>query len=490
MRIVIVGAGFSGLAAAKELQDHGHHDYVILEKGDGVGGVWRENHYPGAACDIPSYMYSFSWATRRDWTQPCSPQAEIESYLQEVAHDHGILEHCRFGVEVTSTVWEQESRIWTVTLNTGEQLSCDMLVMACGQLSRPAWPNVDGIDSFAGAAFHSAEWDHSVDLAGKRVAVIGTGASAVQFVPPVAEQAGHLTVFQRTAPYMLPRRNRRYSPAVRAAIQYVPGVQRVRRAFMWAVLETFVYALTTSRPVFHVLRLWSKTFMRRQIKDPALRAKLTPDYEFGCKRILFTSYYLPALQRPNVDVITEAVAAVTPTGVTTSSGQQVEADVLIYGTGFRAGEFVTPIAVHGREGRELQEAWSTAPVAHHGISVHGYPNLFLMYGPNTNLGVGSILVMIEAQASYVAQAADVLRDAPGATIEVSADAQAASDAEVQAGFDGTVWTQCVSWYRQGGTGRVVGNWPTYMRAYVRAVKHFDHEHYTVDVPAPVPAVAA
>ncbi len=277
---------------------------------------------------------------------------------------------------------------------------------------------------------------------------------------------------------------------MRAAIQYVPGVQRVRRAFMWAVLETFVYALTTSRPVFHVLRLWSKTFMRRQIKDPALRAKLTPDYEFGCKRILFTSYYLPALQRPNVDVITEAVAAVTPTGVTTSSGQQVEADVLIYGTGFRAGEFVTPIAVHGREGRELQEAWSTAPVAHHGISVHGYPNLFLMYGPNTNLGVGSILVMIEAQASYVAQAADVLRDAPGATIEVSAEAQAASDAEVQAGFDGTVWTQCVSWYRQGGTGRVVGNWPTYMRAYVRAVKHFDHEHYTVDVPAPVPAVAA
>lgn len=490
MRIVIVGAGFSGIAAAKSLQDRGHHDYVVLERGQGVGGVWRENHYPGAACDVPSYLYSFSWAQRRDWSQPCSPQSEIEAYLHGVARDHGILEHCRFGEEVVSASWDEGGRRWTVGLASGEELDCDLLLLGCGQLSRPAWPAIEGLDAFAGEAFHSAEWNHEVDLTDKRVAVIGTGASAIQFVPPVAEQAGKLTVFQRTAPFMLPRRNPTYPPAVRWAIGHVPGVQALRRAFMWGVMESFIFGLTGSRPVYHALRLWSTTFMRRQIKDPALREKLWPDYEFGCKRILFSSYYLKALQRPNVEVVTDAIERVTPTGVVSAGGQEHEVDVIIYGTGFRAGEFVTPIAVHGADGQELQEAWDEAPVAHRGMAVHGFPNMFLLYGPNTNLGVGSIVAMIEAQAGYIAQAADLVRDAPGAVVEVRAEAQAASDSEVQAAFEGTVWTQCVSWYRKDGTGRVVGNWPGYMHGYVKAVRHFDHEHYRVDVPAPAPAVAA
>jgi cation diffusion facilitator CzcD-associated flavoprotein CzcO len=490
MRIVIVGAGFSGIAAAKALQDRGHHDYVILEKGDGVGGVWRENHYPGAACDVPSYLYSFSFAQRRDWSQPCSPQSEIETYLHEVARDYGLLEHCRFGEEVTTADWDETARRWTVGLASGEQLECDLLLLGCGQLSRPSWPAIEGIDDFAGHAFHSAEWDHDHDLTGKRVAVIGTGASAIQFVPPVAEQAGELTVFQRTAPYMLPRRNPRYARSVRWAIAHVPGLQTLRRAFMWGVMESFIFGLTKSRVVYHALRLWSATFMRRQIKDPVLRERLAPDYEFGCKRILFSSYYLPALQRPNVEVVSDRIERITPTGVVTAGGQEHAVDTIIYGTGFRAGEFVTPIAVHGTGGQELQEAWRDAPIAHHGVAVHGFPNLFLLYGPNTNLGVGSIVVMIEAQAGYIAQAADLLRDQQGTVIDVRADAQAASDAQVQAGFDGTVWTQCVSWYRKDGTGRVVGNWPRYMRSYVQTVRDFDHEHYTVDVPSPAPAVVA
>ncbi len=490
MRIVIVGTGFSGIAAAKALQDRGHDDYVVLERAASVGGVWRENHYPGAACDVPSYLYSYSWAQRRDWTQPCSPQSELETYLHQAAADQGILEHCRFGAEVVSADWDEGARRWTVGLAGGEELECDLLLLGCGQLSRPAWPSIDGLESFEGHAFHSAQWDHDHDLTGRRVAVIGTGASAIQFVPPVAEQAGELTVFQRTAPYMLPRRNPVYSGPVRAAIRRVPGLQRLRRAFMWGVMESFIYGLTTSRPTYHALRLWSASFMRLQIKDPELRARLQPDYEFGCKRILFSSYYLGALQRENTQVVTDAIERITPTGVVTAGGARHEVDTIIYGTGFRSGEFVTPMQVRGRGGVELQEAWSDAPVAHHGIAVSGFPNLFLLYGPNTNLGVGSIVAMIEAQAGYIAQAADVLRDRPGAAIDVRPEAQAASDAQTQAAFEGTVWTQCVSWYRKDGTGRVIGNWPTYMRSYVKAVRTFDHEHYVVDVPAPKPTVVA
>lgn len=487
MRIVIVGAGFSGIAAAKALQDRGHHDYVILERGEGVGGVWRENHYPGAACDVPSYLYSFSWAQRRDWSRPCSPQAEIQDYLEQVAIDHGIAEHCHFGTEVTSTEWDEEQRRWTIGTAAGEVYEADLLLLGTGQLSRPAWPSIPGREDFGGHAFHSAQWDHAHDLRGRRVAVIGTGASAVQFVPPVAEQAGQLQVFQRTAPYMLPRRNRSYSPLVRAAIARVPGVQAARRAGMWGVLETFVLGLTRSRVVYGALRAWSTSYMRRQIRDPQLRDRLRPDYPFGCKRILFSSSYLPALQRENVEVVTERIARITPGGIVTADGREHAVDTIIYGTGFRAGEFVTPITVRGTGGLELQEAWAQAPVAHRGVAVHGFPNLFLLYGPNTNLGVGSILVMIEAQAAYLAQAADVLRDLPGARLEVTAEAQAAFDADTQARFDGTVWTQCTSWYRQDGTGRVVGNWPGFMRSYVQTMRAFDHEHYRVDVPAPAPA---
>lgn len=490
MKIAIVGAGFSGIAMAEALHRAGHDDFVVLEKEQDVGGVWHQNHYPGAACDVPSYLYSFSWAQRRDWSQPCSPQAEIQSYLRGIVRDRGIHEHLRLGVAVERATWNDDTHRWTLDLSTGESLVADAVVLGCGQLSRPAWPSIPGMDDFAGHAFHSAEWDHGHALAGRRVAVIGTGASAIQFVPPVAEEAAQLDVYQRTAPYLLPRRNPRYPSVVRAAITYVPGLQKLRRALMWGVMESFILGLTTSKPVGFALRTWSTTFMRLQIRDRELREKLWPDYAFGCKRILFSSYYLKALQRPDVEVVTDPIERIVPEGVVTASGELREVDTIVYGTGFRAGEFVTPIEVHGKGGIELQDAWAAAPIAHRGISVHGFPNLFLMYGPNTNLGVGSIVAMIEAQAGYVAQAADVLRGLPGAALEVTVKAQADSDAVVQQRFEGTAWTQCVSWYRQGGTGRVIGNWPGYMGEYTRSLRRFDHEAYEVTRRRLVPTTAS
>jgi cation diffusion facilitator CzcD-associated flavoprotein CzcO len=425
MKVAIVGAGFSGIAIAARLQQQGH-SYTIFERSHDVGGVWHQNSYPGAACDVPSYLYSYSWAQRRDWSQPCSPQAEIQDYLRTVACDHRILPHIVFDTEIAEARWDEDDLVWALRTTGGETHEADALVLACGQLSRPAWPRIEGMESFQGHHFHSAEWDHEHDLHGRRVAVIGTGASAVQFVPPVAEQAAELHVFQRSAPYMLPRRNPRYPAAVRAAIRHVPGLQRLRR-------------------------VW-------------------PDHEFGCKRILFSSHYLPALQRSNVDVITEAIERITPTGILTADGTERAVDTIIWGTGFRADQFVLPMRVHGTGGTELQDTWHDGAEAHLGITVAGYPNLFLLYGPNTNLGVGSIIAMIEAQAGYVELAGN-------SAVEVRLEVQQRSGARIQERLTGSVWTQCQSWYRKDGDGKVLGNWPGFMVAYLRATRRVDPAEY-------------
>lgn len=472
MKVAIVGAGFSGIESAHRLRAEGH-EVVIFERADDLGGVWHHNTYPGAACDVPSYLYSFSWAQRRDWSRPCSPQAEIQRYLREVAAADGILPLIRFDSEIAEARWDESALTWTLTLAGGATHTADALVLACGQLTRPAFPQIDGMEQFAGPAFHSAEWDHDVDLAGKRVAVIGTGASAIQFVPEIAKTAARIDVYQRSAPYMLPRRNPTYPRAVRAAIRRVPGLQKLRRYGMWGVMETFIFGYTKAPPLKAAFRLWSTGFMRLQLRDREVRRKVWPRHEFGCKRILFSSAYLPALQRPNVEVVTDRVQRIDAGGVVAADGVRREVDAIVWGTGFHADEPVVPMQVHGADGQELQEAWSDGARAHLGITVAGFPNLFLMYGPNTNLGVGSIVAMIEAQAGYVVSALGLLRGAGRRALTVRPEVEAASTAGVQERLDGSVWTQCQSWYRKDGDGRIVGNWPGFMLEYVRLVEQAD-----------------
>lgn len=478
--VAIIGAGMSGLAAAVELERAGVTDYVIFDKAPEVGGVWRANTYPGAACDVPSYLYSFSFAQRRDWTRPCSPQDEIQRYMAGVADRFGLTPKLRLSTEITKATWDEQRLRWVLDIAGGETFEADILVPACGQLSVPVTPNLPGRETFTGTQFHSAEWNHEHNLRGERVAVIGTGASAVQFIPPVAEQAAHVDVFQRTPAWMLPRRNNAYAGWARAAIRGVPGLQRLRRMSMLATMETFIFALRGAKPVKRAFQAWSSAYLRMKVRDPELRAKLTPDYAFGCKRILFSSAYYEALQRPNVDLLTDAVTEITPTGVRTADGAEHPADTIIWGTGFAAHAFVAPMEVAGRGGRLLADAWDGGARAHLGMTVPGFPNMVLMYGPNTNLGVGSILVMIEAQARYLAQYA---RRLDGRALDVRADVAGASDEAMQTELRESVWTQCETWYKDDD-GRVVNNWPGYMRAYLRATKSLEPAEYETLTPAP------
>ncbi|MGH2893177.1 MAG: flavin-containing monooxygenase, partial [Solirubrobacteraceae bacterium] len=441
-KIVIVGAGFGGIAGAIELRRHGFTDITILEGASDLGGTWFHNSYPGAACDVPSHLYSFSYEQRTSWSRLCSPQQEILDYLRAVAEDHGVTGLIRFSQRVSDCAFDPVGGRWTVQTESGDSHRADVVILATGQLSRPSIPALPGLERFAGRRFHSSRWDHAYDVRGKRVAVVGTGASAVQFVPDVAGQASHLSVFQRTGNWFLPRRNHVYSPLVRAAIRYVPGVQRLRRRFLFNYCESLTLAIRHPRTVGRLAAMRSRAFMRAQLPDPELRRRVWPDYTFGCKRILFSSHYLPALARPNVDLVTEPIAEVTEAGLRTADGRVHEVDCIIWGTGFKATEFVAPMRVQGADGRTLDEVWSDGAHAHLGLTVPGFPSMFLMYGPNTNTSGGSIIFYHEAQAGYIRQACQHLRAGGYRSFEVRPEVEAASDRELQARFEGTAWTGC------------------------------------------------
>jgi cation diffusion facilitator CzcD-associated flavoprotein CzcO len=484
---VIIGAGFGGIAAAIELRRHGFEDVTILERGSGIGGTWRDNTYPGCACDVPSHLYSFSFAQRGDWSRLCSPQDEILRYLEGVTRDHGVDQLVVPGVEVTACAWDDETCRWSVESSDGRSWEADALIVATGQLHQPATPRLEG--AFAGHSFHSARWDHDYDLRGKRVAVIGTGASAVQFVPEVAERAAKLHIFQRTGNWFFPRKNMTYPRWLKALFMYVPGVERLRRVGLYYYAESLTMMIRHPRTWGRIGWLRSALFMRWQLRDPDVRRKVWPDYTFGCKRILFSSWFLPALQRRNVELVTEPIERLSAGGIVTDDGAEREVDCIIWGTGFRTTEFMFPMEVTGRGGQSLREAWADGAHAHLGIAVPQFPSLFLMYGPNTNTSGGSIIAYEEAQASYIRQALSLVRSRRAAAIEVRPEVEAASDREVQSRFDGTAWTQCNSWYRDE-RGRVVTNWPGYMREYEQQTKVLDASEYAL-VPqpdrAPLPA---
>jgi cation diffusion facilitator CzcD-associated flavoprotein CzcO len=485
LEVVIVGGGFGGIAAAIELQRHGFRKLTILERSSEIGGTWFQNTYPGAACDVPSHLYSFSFAQRRDWSRLCSPQPEILSYLREVAREHGLQSIVQADTEVSSCVWDQELGRWLIESSDARSWQADAVVIATGQLHREAYPHIEGLQSFAGHSFHSAKWDHDYELAGKRVAVIGTGASAVQFVPEIAKQAKSVLVFQRTGNWFLPRQNRPYPSALKAIISRVPGVQALRRRFIFNYGEMLTLMIRHPRSAGRVGAIRSAMFMRSQLKDPELRRRIWPDYTFGCKRVLFSSQFLDCLERPNVSLISDAIGEMTARGPRTADGIEHEVDCVIYASGFHTNDFMFPMRIVGSQGRDLREQWAQGAHAHLGIAMPGFPSLFLMYGPNTNTSGGSIIVYLEAQAAYIRQALGLVRERGAAAIEVRAEVEAVSDRELQQRFAHTAWTQCDSWYRDS-SGRITANWPGYMREYVKRTRVLDANDYQL-LGAPEPA---
>jgi cation diffusion facilitator CzcD-associated flavoprotein CzcO/acetyl esterase/lipase len=471
--VVIVGAGFGGVGMAIELARHGLRDFVVLDKADRIGGVWRENTYPGAACDVPSVQYCYSYEQRADWPRRFSGQADILAYLHRCVDRYRLGSHLRLGVEVTDA--EHDGSGWTLRTSTGERITADVVVFACGQLSRPSYPDIPGLDRFAGRMFHSARWDHGHDLTGRRVAVIGTGSSALQFVPEIARTAARLTVFQRTAGWVLPKLDGPVSTRQQRRYQRWPRSMALAR-FGWDLFEEgLTYGITRNHAVLAPLRRANRAMLRAQVHDPAVRAKLTPAIEFGCKRIGFSNDWYPTFNLSTVDLVTAPIEAVTGAGVRTVDGATHHVDTIILGTGFAATEFLAPIRVRAG-GRDLADAWRDGARAYLGITVPGFPNLFLIYGPNTNLGSGSIIHMMEGQARYVRQAVELLATGQTGQLAVRPDVAEAYDRQTQRRLAGTVWVSCRNWYRTG-TGRVVNNWPGQLREYRRRTDHFDRVDY-------------
>ncbi|MGH3736337.1 MAG: flavin-containing monooxygenase [Micromonosporaceae bacterium] len=478
--VAIIGSGFSGLATAIGLKRAGY-DFTVFERAEGVGGVWRHNSYPGAACDVASSLYSYSFAPNPDWSRPFAPQSEIQAYLERCVRTYGLAGHLRFGTEIASA--EFRDGRWHLETTGGQRHTADVLVPACGQLTRPAYPRISGIEDFTGTVFHSAEWDHTHDLTGKRVAVVGNGASAVQLVPPVAEQAAELTVYQRSAEYLIPKPDYAHRAWQKWLYRRVPGALKLVRGAWWAIGEYVNPALTRnwSDRARHAwlapFRAAARLQLRLAIRDPELRRKLTPDYTMGCKRILLSSNYYPALARPHVDVVADPITEIAPNGVLTADGTKREVDTIIFATGFQSGGFVAPMRVTGLGGRDLNQAWADGPAAYLGMTVPGFPNLFLMYGPNTNFGGGSIVYILECQARYIVDAVRHLDDA--SQLDVRQDTYDRFGAEVQRRLASSVWATggCTSWYTHNG--RVTNNWPGLMYEYRRRTRRFQPDEYVI-----------
>jgi cation diffusion facilitator CzcD-associated flavoprotein CzcO len=479
VKLAIIGSGFAGLGMAIQLKKAGYHDFVVLEKDDDLGGTWRDNRYPGCACDVPSHMYSFSFELNADWSRMFSPQPEIWDYLRHCVDKYGIGPHIRYGSAVEALEWDDEDRHWRVTLADGAVLTPKAVVSGIGALHVPAYPAIPGAERFEGTAFHSAQWDHSCDLTGKRVAVIGTGASAIQFIPKIAEDASRLHVFQRTPPWIQPKPDFLLPSPARRVFRRVPGAQRAFRNTIYWALETRAVGFTIHSRLMAPQEKIARTHIARQIEDPALRAKVTPDYTIGCKRILLSSDYYPALTKPHVDVVTDGIAEITETGLVTTDGTAYDVDVIIYGTGFKVAEALTEQRIVGRNGQKIQDAWADGIEAHHGVTVAGFPNFFMLLGPNTGLGHNSVVFMIESQVQHVLSCLRLLSEEKAEVIEVRAPAQRRFNDRLQRRLGKAVWSEggCKSWYLdEHGVNRTL--WPGFTFEYwarTRRARRADYE---------------
>jgi cation diffusion facilitator CzcD-associated flavoprotein CzcO len=475
---IIIGAGMSGLLAAIKLDEAGLRDWVIIDKATDIGGTWHENVYPGSGCDVPSHLYSYSFAPNPHWTRGYSLQAEIKQYFKDTAAKFGLMDRIRLNIEASGARYDDSSATWTVTLKSGETLIAPILILGCGQLNKPAFAHIPGRESFAGAQFHSALWDHSVDLKGKRVGVIGSGASAIQFVPHVVRDAAQMTMFQRSANWILERKDKDIPTWLRKAFAAIPPLRLAQRGLIYALQDTFwpIFEKPGEKQAQKVKQM-ALDYMHSIIADPGLRAKMTPDYEIGCKRILVSDDFYPALARPNAHVETGGIAAIEPGGVRLADGGFSPFDVLIWGTGFDTHHFIAPLTVTGSGGRKLADDWKDGAEAYRGVSVTGYPNMFILYGPNTNTGHISIIFMVEQQVNYVMQAIARLKGRRGAFVDVKPEAQAAYNKDMQARLEASVWASgCNSWYR-AASGKIPNNYVGRAGRFRKELRRFEDEAY-------------
>jgi cation diffusion facilitator CzcD-associated flavoprotein CzcO len=485
--VAIVGAGFGGLGMAIKLKQEGIDDFVLIERGEDVGGTWWANSYPGAQCDVPSNLYSFSFAPNPDWTRAYPLRDELQTYLRGCADRYGVVPHLRLRCELLGATWIAAEQRWELDTSQGP-IAARVLVAAPGLLSEPYDPVIPGLERFEGNAFHTARWDHGDDLTGKRVAVIGTGASAVQVVPQIQPRVGRLVLFQRTPPWVAPHMDHEVSPRMRETYRRLPALQRLSRGFIYSLVELLLApGMTRDRRFLKPAEWIVKLKLRREVPDPDLRRRVTPSYQLGCKRLVFSSAWYPAIQAPNVDLVTAGIREVREHSIVDRDGVEHEIDTLVLATGFTPAELPIAERIHGRDGRSLAETWDGSPQAYLGTTVAGFPNLLFLYGPNLNLGHTSIVYMLESQLAYALDALRTIRRRGAAEFEVRPEVQAAYNDEIQERLAGTVWNAgCASWYIDRN-GRNSIMWPGFTFEYRRRARRFDAEAYRL---APASAGAA
>ncbi|MGN6606618.1 MAG: flavin-containing monooxygenase [Jatrophihabitans sp.] len=478
--VLIVGSGFAGLGAAIRLAQQGREDFLVLERASEVGGTWRDNTYPGAACDVPSHLYSYSFALNPNWSRSFSPQGEIQKYLRQTARDAGVLDKHRFDTEMLQATWDEASQRWLVDTTNGN-FSTKVLVPAVGALAEPSLPDIPGADSFRGHVMHTARWDHSVDLRGKRVALIGTGASAIQAGPKLAEQVGHLTVFQRTAPWVMPRHDRTYPAVESFAYQHVPGLQRLAREAIYWGRESYMLGFSGLTPaLLMAAQQIAKHNIDKAIKDKALRAAVTPDWRIGCKRILISNDWYPMLARDNVSLETGGIAEIRSDSIVTSDGTVHEVDAIVFATGFHVTDSPMFWRMTGVDGRSLGQVWDTeGQQAYKGAAVAGFPNMLLIVGPNCGLGHSSMIFMIESHINYLLSALDTMDDQGITRFEIRRAAQQRFNDDLQQRMKRTIWSTggCSSWYLDKH-GRNTTLWPGFTFEFRLATRRFDVAAYT------------
>jgi cation diffusion facilitator CzcD-associated flavoprotein CzcO len=480
-KIIIVGAGFSGIGMAIRLKQSGIDDFIVLERAPDVGGTWHFNTYPGCMCDVPSHLYSFSFAPNPDWSNTYSPQPEIRDYLRRCADDFQIRPHLLTNVEVETAAWNQDEQRWELDTTAGT-FTASVMVSGMGPLTEPKLPDVPGLESFEGKTMHSARWDHDYDLRGKRIASIGTGASAIQYVPAIQEKVEKLYVFQRSAPWIMPHGSRPISDRERAVYRRVPAVQKLVRAGVYLSKEVLVVGFVKRPRLLGAVERLSRWHMRRQVSDPQLRAKAAPEYALGCKRILPSNRWYPALQQPNVELVTGGLAEIRRNSVVDRNGLEREVDAIIFGTGFHVSDPPVAEQVRGRDGRLMREVWKGTPRAYLGTAVPDFPNLFLLLGPNTGLGHSSMVYMIETQIDHVLRAIEAMQRRGASTIEVRPRVYEEFNQQVDARMKGTVWESGCSSFYLDDTGRNGVLWPDWTWRFRRLATQFDEEAYALTTP--------